>query len=214
MVNALVITAFVAIVLATWFLGLWNNVITFVNTVMAAMIASNFFEPLADLIDNESSTYTYLLDFVCLWLLFFLSFVVMRLITDVLSRNRVQFNLWLDRIVRTVFGAGTAWVFICFMLFSLHTAPMNPQTFQVTPDEELFAGAPDRLWLGFLQSRSRGALAAPMSGPLMPEYDLNTLHNEDKDLDCRVFDSKSDFIYKYHYRRVQLSNEEELRVNR
>ncbi|MGI9519320.1 MAG: CvpA family protein [Pirellulaceae bacterium] len=214
MTTALCILTLIAIPAAMWFLGLWNNVITFVNVVLAAIIATNFFEPMADRLDGGASSYTYLLDFVCLWLLFFFSFVVLRTLTDFLSKYRLQFNVWLDMAGRTVFSFATAWVFICFMVFTLHTAPLPVDSFQEFPDSTNFAGSPDRLWLGFMQSRSRGGMAAALNSPLMPEYNTGELHSDDQDLECRVFDSRSDYIYKYHERRARLSEQESLRVNR
>ncbi|MCP4464490.1 MAG: CvpA family protein, partial [Planctomycetaceae bacterium] len=159
MTTGLTITAIILVLLCTWFMGFWNNVITFVNTIFAACIASNYFEPVADAIDGGTNSSTYLLDFVAIWLLFFLSFVVLRTVTDMLSKHQMNFDKWLEMSGRTVFSLATAWVFVCFMQFSFHTAPFPPGAgnFQARPDSVNFTAAPDRLWLGFMQSRSRGA---------------------------------------------------------
>ena len=212
MTTGLTLAVFILVLLCTWFMGFWNNVITFVNTVFAACIASNYFEPVANLLDGGSSTYTYMLDFVALWLLFFLSMVVLRTITDLLSKYRMNVDKWLELTGRSVFSLAIAWVFICFMHFTFHTAPFppGPGNFQERPDSVNFAGAPDRLWLGFLQSRSMGALSAG----LPVDYDTTRLHPSDRELGVMVFDSKGDFIYKYHERRVKLSEQEGLRVQR
>jgi hypothetical protein len=214
MVTAITIVGMLFIALATWFLGLWNNVLTFVNLVLASIIATNWFEPLAEQLDGGTSTYTYLLDFICIWLLFFGAFTVLRSATDTLSRTRVEFNPWLDMGLRTVFSMASAWVFACFLQFSMHLAPLPPDQFQANPSSINFVGRPDRLWMGFMQSRSRGAMAASLNEPLAGQYDLNDLHAQDKNLGCRVFDSKSDFVYKYHSRREQLSEQTKLRVLR
>ena len=212
MTTGLTITAIILVLLCTWFMGFWNNVITFVNTIFAACIASNYFEPVADAIDGGTSSSTYLLDFVAIWLLFFLSFVVLRTVTDMLSKHQMNFDKWLEMSGRTVFSLATAWVFVCFMQFSFHTAPFPPGAgnFQARPDSVNFTGAPDRLWLGFMQSRSRGALATALPNG----YDTNQLHPADRDLGAMVFDSKGDFIYKYYNRRLKLSEQETLRVLR
>lgn len=214
MVTVLTIISMLFIVVATWFLGLWNNVITFVNVLLAAMIASNWFEPLADQLDAGQSSYTYLLDFVCLWLMFFGTLILLRVATDLLSRTRVEFDIWLDRSLRTVFSLATAWVFACFLQFSMHLAPLPLDQFQPDPTATNFVGQPDRLWLGFLQSRSRGALAAPLAEPLAAAYDTGQLHPADRDLNSRVFDSRSDFIFKYRARRRSLGEQAGLRVQR
>lgn len=216
MTFGLAIAAIIIILATTWFLGLWNNIITLVNTIFAAMFASNFFEPMADKIDGGESSYTYLLDFVSLWLLFFIAFVVLRTATDLLSRYQLKFNIWVDRIGTTICSCVTAWVFICFMMFTFHTAPFPPGegNFQAKPSTSNFVGSPDRQWLGFLQNVSRGAMSSSIDAALMPAYDANLLHNDDKELNCRVFDSKGDFIFRYHHRRQVLSEQDALRVRR
>jgi hypothetical protein len=216
MTLGLSIAALLAILAGTWFLGFWNNAITLVNTLLAAIIASNFFEPLADFIDGGQSTYTYMLDFVCLWLLFFVSFAVLRAATDLLSRYRLKFSKWMELGGRSVCSLATAWIFLCFMQFTFHTAPFppGPGNFQSRPDSVNFPLAPDRLWLGFLQSRSRGAMAWPLDAPLVSAYDSQRLHRDDRQPGYRVFDSKADLIYKYHHRRLKLSEQEALRVQR
>ncbi|MDG2013345.1 MAG: CvpA family protein [Pirellulaceae bacterium] len=212
MTTGLTIAAIILVLLCTWFMGFWNNVITFVNTIFAACIASNYFEPVADAIDGGTNSSTYLLDFVAIWLLFFLSFIILRTVTDILSKHKLNVDKWLEMTGRTVFSLATAWVFVCFMQFSFHTAPFPPGegNFQARPDSVNFAGAPDRLWLGFLQSRSQGALAAA----LPTGYDANQLNPADRDLGAMVFDSKGDFIYKYYNRRLKLSQQDALRVPR
>ncbi len=216
MASGLAFTAIILIFLATWFLGFWSNFITLVNTLFAAIFASNFFEPVADMIDGGQSSYTYLLDFVSLWLLFFITFAALRITTDVLSRHSLSFNIWLDRIGSAVCCGITSWIFICFMMFTFHTAPFPPGegNFQGTPITTNFAGSPDRQWLGFLHNTSRGAMASSVDAMLVPAYDTALLHGDDKSLDSRVFDSRGDFIYKYQHRRQVFSEQSELRVQR
>ncbi len=214
MIPAITIVSMLIIVLAMWFLGLWNNVVTLVNLLLATLIASNWFEPLASLLDGGTSSYTYLLDFVSIWLLFFGSFTVLRVTTDFLSRVRIEFDRWVDMGLRTVICLVTAWVFASFLQFTMHLAPLPPAEFQADPMTVNFAGSPDRVWMGFLQGRSRGALAASLNEPLSGEYIRSDLHDRDADLNARVFDSRGDFIFKYHDRRRRLSEENDLRVRR
>ena len=109
MTLGLTIAAIILIMFSMWFLGAWNSVVTLVNTILAAILASNYFEPMASAIDGGQSSYTYLLDFVCLWLLFFVSFAVLRAATDTLSRHKLQFN----PVCRV---DGTYGVFVCHCL--------------------------------------------------------------------------------------------------
>ena len=214
MITAITIVSMIFIPLALWFLGFWSCALTFVNILLSAMIASNWFEPLADALDGGSSTYTYVLDFSALWLLFFLSFTLLRVATDSLSRMKVEFHPAMDMSMRSVIALASAWVFVCFLQFSFHVAPLPINAFQETPEAANFVGQPDRLWLGFMQSRSQGALAASLTEPLSAEYSKDDLHPDDTGLNSRVFDSTGDFIYKYNNRRETLAGQSKLRVPR
>ena len=67
--------------------GLWSNSLSLVNAVFAAMIATNYFEPLADFMDGQAPSYTYFSDFLSLWLLFAFGFTLIREFTDRCRRH-------------------------------------------------------------------------------------------------------------------------------
>jgi hypothetical protein len=212
MLNLVLLLIFAICVAARWFQGLWNNVITLINLLLAIMLAFNYFEPVAKLLDGFEPSYTYLWDFLGLWGVFALSFIVLRSLTDMLSRTRVAFDFWVETIGRSITAIWIAWLFVGFTVATMHTAPLGPHPmgFQQTPQAGNFLGmAPDRLLLGFMQSRSWGALsrgetdAAKMSP-----------RQEDKSLQVRMFDPESRFILKYYQRRVQFANEQSYRVSR
>ena len=70
---------------------------------------------------------------------------------------------------------------------------------------------PDKLWLAFIQSRSRGALAASQAaGGGLPEYRLGE-HPDDAGTDRRVFDPYGEFLLEMEDRRWKLSKKEQLR---
>jgi hypothetical protein len=148
-----------------WFQGFWSGVVTLVNLLLAMIIASSFYEPVATAIDGigAAASYTYLLDFIVLWLLFAIAFGVLRAITDALSKSQVSFPLPVEMGGRSVMALFCGWIMVCFVAYSLHTAPLNSPTplgAWSTPSAKTFGPvSPDRLWLGFLYSRSRGALA-------------------------------------------------------
>jgi hypothetical protein len=194
MLSLVLLLIFVIVAAALWFQGLWSNAVTLVNMLLAMMIAFNYYEPVASLLVQAESSYRYLYDFLALWGLFALSFGLLRLVTDVLSRTRVAFELWVEIAGRTVLSLWIAWLFIGFTAASLHTAPLGPHPmgFQQTPMSGNFFGmAPGRHWLAFMQSRSRGAL---------------------KRGEAFEFDPDSRFILKYYQRRVDFEAEPAYRV--
>src|SRR4051812_43411502 len=90
---------------AVWFQGLWNAVVTLVNLILAGAIASSFFEPVSRMLEGISGdvkTYTYLLDFIVVWLLFAVSFGVLRAITDAISSKPVLFDFPVEVAGRTL----------------------------------------------------------------------------------------------------------------
>lgn len=189
MLTVFVLAIMAIIVSMTLTEGCWGNLLMLVNTVFAAIIATNLFEPAANFMDGQAPGFTYFWDFLMLWLLFGFSFGVLRAVTDQISQTRVRFKMPVEATGRILFGLLTGWVVVCFFMFSLHTAPLVRnhfgKAFGKAPDARNFFLDPDRLWLGFMQSRSEGAFAR--SEP-------------------RVFDPDSEFILKYGERRERFSN--------
>jgi hypothetical protein len=172
---------------AVWVQGLWNGVVTLVNLILAAAIASSFFEPIAKALEGVSGdvkSYTYLLDFILIWILFAIAFGILRAITDALSSKAVDFPLPVEIAGRSILAIACGWVMVCFVAFTLQMAPLNspnPLGAWATPTSKAFGPlAPDRLWLGFLYSRSRPAAFGGQQ-----------------------FDKDANFLIKYHDRRVK-----------
>lgn len=183
----LIVIIFICVALM-WTEGMWANALTFVNTVFAALIALNFFEPVAGLIEKYARSYTYVCDFAAQWLLFIISLAVFRAITDQASRHAVRFKLPVEQAGRVIFALLTAWVFVCFATAAMHTAPLSRSPFRGSFEQEplsnnFFGMAPDRMLLGFLRQRSKGALQCKTMNP---------------------FDENGDYILKYGVRRQAL----------
>ena len=199
---------FVGTAVALWFQGLWNTAVTLINLVIAMLIATNLFEPLSTLLESFDASFTYLYDFIVLWVLFAFVFGILRLITDLLSSKAVKFNLPVEMAGRTILAIWCGWLMVCFVAFSLQMAPLNSETpmgaWEGPFDKTFLFFAPDRQWLGFMQSRSRGALSrGNYSGDI---------HPNDADLDVETFDPHGKFPVEYHRRRVNYENTEMMRV--
>lgn len=170
-----------------WFQGLWSAAITLVNMLLAMIIATSFYEPVVTAIEgvDAAKSFTYLLDFVVLWLLFAIAFGVLRAIADMLSKKQIKFDLPVEMAGRSILALWCGWLMVCFVAFSLHLAPLNsvsPLGAFATPTAKTMGPlAPDRMWIGFMYSRSRGALAG------------------------EPFDADANFPLRYHHRRVNYS---------
>ena len=90
---------FLLIIGANWWFGAWNCLLNLMNFFLAALVASSFYENVSAQITGFDSTYVLIADFVSVWLLFVVVFVMLRLITDLLSRYQMKLDRWLDYIV-------------------------------------------------------------------------------------------------------------------
>jgi len=168
--------------------GLWSNAVRLVNVTTAALLAMNFFEPLANLIEGFGEWFasaTYFWDFLSLWIVFGVSMIVMRLATEAISRVRVKFLKVVDRAGSVFFAACVGGVLLSFVMATLHTAPLAQKfLFEgFDPSRRMLLVGPDWQWLGFMQHVSKGAFAR--SEPV-------------------VFDADKQFVNKYSSRRGTL----------
>ncbi|QDU29692.1 Colicin V production protein [Anatilimnocola aggregata] len=186
-----------------WFHGLWSNGITLINLLLAMLLATNFYEPVATFAYDMSPAATYFWDFVSVWVLFFIFFGAFRGITDSLSKQQVKFILPVEMAGRTILALWCGWLLVCFTTFTLQMAPLNnpePMGAWKGPTDRVFLGfAPDRMWLGFMQQESRGYLSrSNFSGVENPK-------DTQAQLNIEAFDPTSEFPFKFRYRRVKYS---------
>ena len=155
--------------------GMWSNAIRLINVILAALLAMNYFEPLARKLEEWQPSYTYCWDFLALWAVFGGSFVVLRAVTDLISRVKVRFLKIVDQIGSGVLAAAIGWVLVAFTLTTLHTAPLAENFFfgAFQPFKPMFLGtSPDMTWLSFASSESRGALCCWQTNVFSPQADF------------------------------------------
>jgi hypothetical protein len=181
---------FIACVAFVFTEGMWGAGVRLINVVMAALLATNFWEPTAEFLEGVvGSSFTYWLDFVALWGLFAVFMLVFRLLTNRFSRVNVRFLSMADRIGGGVFSIFVGWTMVCFTTFTLHTAPLG--------EKFMFGGfdpsnpvmlKPDRQWWSFVHIVSKGSLSrgGPEGG--------------------HVFDPNLKFIDTYRARRSALES--------
>jgi hypothetical protein len=171
--------------------GMWSNAVRLINVVTAALLATNYFEPVAAWLDDWQPSFTYFWDFLTLWGLFCIFSLILRSATDHVSKVQVRFLGLADRIGSSVFALWVGWVLVCFTMMSLHTAPLarNFLFEGFKAEDRMFFGlAPDRQWLGFMQKESLGTFSQPATP-------------EELEHGKYVFDPNGDFMPKYASRR-------------
>ncbi|MFO0912353.1 MAG: CvpA family protein [Pirellulales bacterium] len=208
--NLVLLLVWIICIAFLWNEGMWSNMLSFLNTLLAALIATNWYEPLANFLEGRESSFTYFWDFLALWILFALSLALLRAITDSISKTRVRFKMPVEHTGRVLLSILTGWVFVCFVTTTLHTAPLARESFRgsfgVSPQARPFFGlAPDLTWLGFVQNAS-------LTGYSQPDAQATGVESSDQGM--RVFDPQGEFTIKYAARRHALAQEEKMRVRK
>jgi uncharacterized membrane protein required for colicin V production len=143
--------------------GLWSNAISLVNILISGLVAFAFYAPLAIYLDEMlDGQYTYLLDFVCIWVLFVVTMLVCRATTGMASGTRMRFKYPIDSVGGPLVALVGAWAMAAFVMATLHTAPMPKEAFSgklIHSDVEIDSAssltAPDLGWLRFIDRVTR-----------------------------------------------------------
>jgi hypothetical protein len=185
--------------------GMWSNAVRLINVVTAALLATNFFEPAARLLDGKLPAGSYAWDFLALWLLFAVFLLIVRTATDWVSRVKVRFHKIADQIGGGFFALWTSWVMICFIMMTLHTAPLarNFLFGGFQPEQRMLVFGPDRQWLGFMQKESLGAFRRSVRDEEQQKY--RDVLNPNVESKYAVFDADNAFLPKYASRRANFA---------
>jgi hypothetical protein len=195
--NLCLVAIFLICVIMSLASGLWGNLVMIFNVILAGLIATSYFEPLARWLDNQMPSYTYLWDFIAIWAIFAISAGLLRAVTDTLSRVKVRFKKPVELAGGLFCGGVLGWIMVCFTLFSLHAAPLAFSFMQggFDPLSNMFFGtAADRQWMRFARTASHVE-----SGPL-------TAGDE-------TFSPERHILF-YGFRRAAFEQQPEMRVKK
>jgi len=211
--SLVMLLIFAACVGFTFAEGLWSNAVRLINVVTAAILAMNFFEPVAKLLDESvDDSYTYFWDFIALWGLFALFMVIFRVLTDTMSRVKVRFMTIVDRIGSVVLAVLIGWVMLGFTMTTLHTAPLAEKFWGGAFDYEsnMLLVGPDRRWIVFFTYLSGGSFSRGLA------EDESDKYQPDPSNPTAEFDRGHTFMRRYADRRKAvegLANTGSFRVN-
>lgn len=153
--------------------GLWSNLITLFNMILAAMLATNFYDTAAAALVKSVPSAAYFADFACIWLIFALALAVFQTATQQVSKVRVKFVKQLDAAGSWILAVWTGWVLVCFFTMTLHMAPLAREFMWhgFTPELRMYMGlAPDRKWLGLIHKLSQEGFCRLASKEELPKY--------------------------------------------
>lgn len=132
--------------------GLWGAALMFFNVVFAGIIAMNFYEPLAGLVDKAGINWG-MTDVLCFLVLFCVALLIMRLTTESIAPGMVRFPTPIYHAGRFMFAAATSVVTFGILIVAFEMAPIHKKAFGTVD----YKAAPpfglgfDHGWLGFFQ---------------------------------------------------------------
>ncbi len=190
--NILLILIFFACFASLLNGGLWSNTLALVNVLTAGLLATNYFESLANFFERQDSSFTYVWDFLAIWMIFGIAMIVLRMATDYMSKVKVKFFMPLEKAGGIIMACWVSWVVVCFSTMTLHTAPLARNflggAFQPEAESKMFFGlGPDRTWMGWVHRESKGSLSR-----------LGTPN---------PFDPRGEFILRYGERRADFEGQ-------
>lgn len=109
--------------------GLWGAALVTLNLVVALLVALNFYEPLAALIDTNLSFLAGFGDVICLGLLFLVTFVALKAFTENVAPTMVRFPAIVDVIGRISFALLGALITAGVIVLLFHVAPVSKKIF-------------------------------------------------------------------------------------
>jgi hypothetical protein len=132
--------------------GLWGAALMFFNVLFGGLIAFNFYEPLARLIDSTGIGWGFS-DTLSLLSIFCISVLLLRMTTETLAPAMVRFPMPVYQAGRLIFALGTSLVLMAILILGFHTAPVHKKIFGSIDYQRKppFGMGLDHQWLGFFQ---------------------------------------------------------------
>jgi hypothetical protein len=149
--------------------GLWGAALMFFNVLFGGMIAFNFYEPLAAMLDRTGINWGFS-DTLCMLGLFCVSVLLLRMTTETVAPAMVKFPTAVYHAGRLIFGLAGAVVTMAIVLLAFHAAPVHQKVFGVVKYDTKppFGMGFDHQWLGFFQYETGAVFARFGAGRLDP----------------------------------------------
>jgi len=153
--------------------GLFQAMGLFFAVLLAASLASAWYEPLAAYLEKSLEPYRYFLDIAALWLLFAMIVVALGASVHQLTKRKVSFHPHVELAGSILVGLMAGWTVVEFAAFSLHTAPLRAGVMPTQAGTSMLFGLkPDRCWLWWVRGSSRNGPFAISGQPFDPAKDF------------------------------------------
>jgi len=147
----------VVLAIITWVVaseGIWGSAITFLSVVFAGLIAMNFFEPVAGMLDAQVPSWRNRFDFIALVGIFAIVVSVMRELAARIAPVSIEVHPYFYQGGRWGFAAATGYVTVAILLTAIHTVNIPYRAywgFRPEGKNLMEISAPDRQWIAFTQ---------------------------------------------------------------
>src|SRR6516162_11103662 len=118
-INLIIVGLILGLTYALTSEGLWGSALMFFNVLFGGMIAFNFYEPLAAMLDRTGINWGFS-DTLCMLGLFCVSVLLLRMTTETLAPAMVRFPTPIYHIGRLLFGAGGAIITMAIVILAFH----------------------------------------------------------------------------------------------
>jgi hypothetical protein len=180
--------------------GLWGAALMFFNVLFGGLIAFNFYEPLARLIDSTGIGWGFS-NTLSMLSIFSVSVLLLRMTTETLAPAMVRFPTPVYHAGRLFFALATSLVTMAILILSFHTAPVHKRVFGAIDYKHKppFGMGLDHQWLGFFQYTTGEVFARYGSGSRDPfgEYGKSGSQR----YPVRVFDPKATWLITHQEAR-------------
>ncbi|MGZ3302556.1 MAG: hypothetical protein ACXU95_12245 [Isosphaeraceae bacterium] len=180
--------------------GLWGAALMFFNVVFGGLIAFNFYEPLAKLIDSTGIGWGFS-DTLSLLSIFCVSVMLLRMTTETLAPAMVRFPVPVYHAGRVFFALATSLVTMAILVLAFHTAPVHKKIFGAIDYKYKppFGMGLDHQWLGFFQYTTGMIFARYGSGTRDPYGEYGRSGNQRVPV-C-VFDPRATWLLNHQEAR-------------
>jgi hypothetical protein len=183
--------------------GAWGAALMFFNALFGALIALNFYEPLAQLLATNVGFIAGFADLICLLGLFSVSVLLLRLITESLAPAMVRFPVPLYHLGRLVFAFGGAVITVAIILLGFHTAPVEKKIFGVVDHnyKPPFGFGLDHALLAFFQ-RNTGEVFTTYGPGGRPDPFRQFGNSGGQRQPIRLFDPRGEWLLDHYEARI------------
>ncbi|MDO4568935.1 MAG: CvpA family protein [Planctomycetia bacterium] len=161
--STILLFIFLGVFGATMRSGLWTNTIRLINFFLAAFLAASMGEYVGGFLRGFMESYGFFTNFLGIWIVFDLTYLILREITTKISRVNVKFHLAINQYAGYFVALLLAYFFVGFSLYTVHQAPLSKNCIrgEFSPDGAMFFGmSPDKQFHAIFKYVANGAYAS------------------------------------------------------